>query len=131
MSRFEVERRRKPIARKSIPLRLRQKMYFIFCETTQSIKCGIATSTYKRLFCLQTGSPTILRLVAEIEGDRERERAVHRRLTHFRRHGEWFRYTNDVREIIIEELTSHLRDKAQFDARERFRKSLPQVRSPP
>jgi len=111
------------------------KVYFIYCETTNRVKCGFAIDPRMRLGNLQVGSPTILRLIGEMDGDEALERAIKKRLSHFRVHGEWFEYLDDVREIIIDELTAQLADREQFEAREAWRCRLPiskpRVRDPP
>lgn len=86
---------------------LRVKVYFILCKTTGLIKCGVAVRPEKRLAALQVGSPTRLDLIAELDGNERRERAIHKRMERHHSHGEWFRYVTQVRDIIILELTSH------------------------
>ncbi len=125
--------KRKPLAR--IPLRSRasRKIYFIHCKLTGRVKCGIAHSVLERLSMLQTGSPTILRLIASFDGDRSREKAIHTRLSRWRCHGEWFQYVDEVREIIIEETTAHVEDRFHglYVARTKLRDSLPAPHTPP
>ncbi len=128
---MSYSRVRKKVYPAWLPCRLRTKVYFVVCEITQSVKCGIAVDVDKRLAGMQTGCPTPLRVMASFEGDLFRERRIHKRLTNFRRHGEWFRYCDDVREIIIDELTLHLEGAHQFAARERLRTTLPLIRHPP
>lgn len=116
-----------------LPTRLRPKIYFIFCEKMARVKCGLAMNPHHRLGNLQVGSPTVLRLIAVTEGDRLRERAIHRRLADHRSHGEWFEYTVRVRDVIILEMTSHLeRDPYnQQQARIKLDKILPPAQYDP
>lgn len=118
---------RKPLAHVPQRGRLSRKIYFILCETTHRVKCGIATNTGKRFSQIQTGSPTHLRLIAELDGDASREKAIHRRLTRSRVHGEWFHYDDHVHEVIIDEMTAHLKDRYHglYVARTALRGRLP------
>lgn len=86
------------------------KVYFILCQATGRVKCGIATDTRARLAGLQVGSPTPLELIAEINGDGSKERLIHRRLAQWHIHGEWFQYVPEVCDIIVDEIASHLKD---------------------
>lgn len=86
---------------------LRVKVYFILCKTTGLVKCGVALRPQKRLATLQVGSPTRLELIAELDGNERRERAIHKRIEQHHSHGEWFHYATRVRDIIILEMTSH------------------------
>jgi hypothetical protein len=86
---------------------VRVKVYFILCKTTGLVKCGVALRPKRRLAALQVGSPTLLELIADLDGNERRERAIHKRMAKHRAHGEWFHYVTQVRDIIILELTSH------------------------
>jgi Meiotically up-regulated gene 113 len=44
-----------------------------------------------RIAAIQTGSPEVLAVIAEIAGPRAIERNLHRRFARFRLNGEWFR----------------------------------------
>jgi hypothetical protein len=122
--------RKRPLSPRDVaaPEAVPLKIYFIFCETTYRVKCGIAADPKVRLIAFQVGSPTILRLLATFDGDQSRERRIHKRLTCFRVHGEWFEYCEPVRGIILEEIeTSDL----PRDARTQMQHRMPCIRSPP
>jgi hypothetical protein len=53
---------------------------------------------------------TPLKLVAELDGDQAKENAVHRRLAQWHIHGEWFHYVPEVCEVIVDEISKHLKD---------------------
>lgn len=112
---------------------VRTKIYFILCRTTGRVKCGIALWPRKRLANLQVGSPTPLELIAELDGNQRREKAIHRRLGTRLFHGEWFRYDAFVRDIMIEELTACIKDREHglYVAREELNGRLPQPYFPP
>jgi hypothetical protein len=69
-------------------------VYFLKCETTGLVKIGFADEPIKRVRCLQTQSSTKLVLLCVVEGDRSKERELHR-LHHLKwRRGEWFALNN-------------------------------------
>jgi len=96
-----------PVARK--PLRQGSKIYFILCQATGRVKCGVAVDPRARLGDLQVGSPTPLKLIAEIDGDHRKENAIHHRLDRWHIHGEWFHFVPEVCEIIVHEVSLHLK----------------------
>ncbi|WP_245286369.1 GIY-YIG nuclease family protein [Bradyrhizobium sp. WSM1417] len=100
------ERRRVPVARKPRDLSRGSKIYFILCQATGRVKCGVANDPRARLSGLQVGSPTPLKLIAEIDGDDAKEKLIHRRLDPWHIHGEWFHYVPDVCGIIVDEISS-------------------------
>jgi hypothetical protein len=82
------------------------QVYFVFCETTQRIKCGLAANPVGRLRELQVGSPTRLRLLGSVGGGLQRERRLHRLLAAHHVHGEWFYYNAAVRAALLSEEAS-------------------------
>ncbi|MCK1676620.1 GIY-YIG nuclease family protein [Bradyrhizobium sp. 150] len=87
------------------------KIYFILCQATRRVKCGVATDPRGRLGEreLQVGSPTPLKVIAELDGNYSKENAIHRRLDRWHIHGEWFHYVPEVCDIIADEISSHLK----------------------
>lgn len=71
-------------------------IYFIQAGHDGPIKIGKAVDPEKRLQTLQTGTHEMLRLLAVIPGDRDRETEIHRRLLAHRYRGEWFAPTAEV-----------------------------------
>ena len=100
---------RKPVERKPLKTRHGSKIYFILCQTTGRVKCGVASDTRARLASLQTGSPTPLKLIAEIDGDDAKEKIIHRRLDRWHIHGEWFSYVPEVCALIVDEISSYFK----------------------
>jgi hypothetical protein len=125
--------RRKPLARIPRAVRIGPKIYFVLCQMTGRVKCGIAANPRARLADLQVGSPTVLQLIGEMSGDVSKEKAIHRKMARWRVHGEWFHYVPDVYDIIVEELTSHVEDRYHglYVARTKLKGHLPQPFNPP
>jgi len=73
-------------------------VYFIRAGSHGPIKIGLAAHVGRRMRTLQTASPMELELIGAIPGGLKLEKAIHRRLEHFRLHGEWFRPTPEVRQ---------------------------------
>jgi hypothetical protein len=96
-------------AAKAREARQGSKIYFILCQATRRVKCGVANDPRVRLGELQVGSPTPLKVIAELDGDYSKEHAIHRRLDRWHIHGEWFHYVPEVCDIIADEISSHLK----------------------
>lgn len=76
-------------------------VYFIACGETMRVKIGYTTgSPYDRLKSLQTGSPTMLVLMALQRGGPDVERQLHKKFEKHRVRGEWFQ--------MCEELFDHI-----------------------
>lgn len=79
-------------------------IYFIQPEEGGLMKIGFANDPTRRLRELQTGSPLRLRLVAEVPGTIEDERALHRHFRHLRERHEWFRPVPELRVYLARQL---------------------------
>ena len=98
-------------------------VYFIADEHPHFIKIGYSSKNpIDRMAALQTGSPLKLRLLAQIPGDIELERKLHRTFAPLRLHGEWFSYDGKLCDFMcyIEEpshgkSTSDMLDAAVHD----------------
>ncbi len=75
-----------------------KRVYFI--ASGDKVKIGITDNIRKRLTALQTSSPTPLRLLASVIGDRATECALHRAFAGYRASGEWFHYEGPVRQLV-------------------------------
>jgi len=75
-------------------------IYAIRNKETSHIKIGFTTSVRKRYASLQTGNHAHLELLGKRRGTREREGALHNRLTRFRISGEWYQDCEDVRAAL-------------------------------
>ena len=75
-------------------------IYFIQEGENGPIKIGYSNDPEQRLRKLQDGNPELLKLIAVIPGDRQRERDAHRNLEPFRCRGEWFRPNGEVFDYI-------------------------------
>jgi len=92
MREIAVERVQKPW--------LYEVVYFIHGVGTDRIKIGKSASVLGRISGLKTSSPVPLRLVAIEPGYTELERDLHARFANIRSHGEWFRLTPELTEVI-------------------------------
>lgn len=79
-------------------------IYFMLAEEMASLKIGYAENPQSRLSKLRTDCPCEVRLLAVMEGDTAQEKALHERFHVYRRRGEWFSYTSDLR-AFVEALT--------------------------
>lgn len=76
-------------------------IYFIRGRESGRIKIGYtAGDPERRLAALQTGSSEVLELVVAVDGDQQRERALHRQLAAARLTGEWFSPTLEVLSMV-------------------------------
>lgn len=75
-------------------------IYFVQGITGGPVKIGYAANVRARLADLQCGSPVRLRLLKVIDGGVPEEQALHRRFAADRLHGEWFRPTPEMRDLI-------------------------------
>lgn len=73
-------------------------IYFVQSGQAGPIKIGYTQhdDVRNRIAQLQTASPEPLNLLGVIEGDREKERALHRLFSAHRLHGEWFDATPKI-----------------------------------
>jgi hypothetical protein len=65
-------------------------VYFISAEGSGRIKIGWTDNFEARHKQIQTSSPFPLRVLLNISGDVKRERELHEKFSHLRRHMEWF-----------------------------------------
>lgn len=82
------------------PRRKPSQVYFIGAEVTGLIKIGCAVNPQARLRSLQTGSPDRLSIIATVPGDAAMERGLHSQFAADRMHGEWFRQSPALIELI-------------------------------
>jgi hypothetical protein len=66
-------------------------VYFIQAGAADPIKIGSAKNPQHRLQTLQIGAHCSLRLIARMDGGEAEERALHRKFSHLRLRGEWFK----------------------------------------
>lgn len=75
-------------------------IYFVHSPESARVKIGYTTDPDKRIYGLQTASPSALEALAIITGTVVDERELHRRFAHLRVHREWFRDCDELREYI-------------------------------
>ncbi len=103
-------------------------VYFIQAGDAGLIKIGWALEPEQRRKELQTGSADRLRLIGAFEGDRLVEQGIHRRLKHLRSHGEWFRPTLEIEQVMQEHGAAARMDREE-KRREPFTDRVPQSRA--
>lgn len=76
------------------------KIYFL--KAGDSIKIGTTNSTFirDRISALQTGNPIKIELLGVMLGGTSVERKLHEKFSKFRRSGEWFYYSDEIKEFI-------------------------------
>jgi hypothetical protein len=62
-----------------------------FLKGGELIKIGFTVDLDKRINAIQNMSPVQLRLLATMSGDKNTEQDIHKRFSHLRVHGEWFK----------------------------------------
>lgn len=80
--------------------RVENYIYFILSEEVSRVKIGRSSSPETRMNEMQTGSPTKLLLICEIELPMKYEGILHEFFKDDRSHGEWFEYSEDIKTFI-------------------------------
>ena len=75
-------------------------VYFVFCESAQRVKIGIASDLERRTKAIATQSPVEVRLLGAITGNQATETKIHRKFNHLKHHGEWFDMTPELARYI-------------------------------
>jgi hypothetical protein len=75
-------------------------IYFITVKDKSIVKIGYSDNVPKRLKALQIGSPELLYVYAQIHETRNFEKILHDRFQHLRSNGEWFHFTDEIRNEI-------------------------------
>lgn len=76
-------------------------VYFVEAVGTNRIKIGITKNINSRLSSLECNSPYKLNLIYAFPGYISKEKEIHKRFEHLRIKGEWFKYTNEVKQYIL------------------------------
>ena len=75
-------------------------IYFVEAIGTDRVKIGYTVDLKVRLNTLQTGCPHELKLIHSEEGNKRKERELHKRFFNDRTIGEWFEISDEIREYI-------------------------------
>jgi hypothetical protein len=75
-------------------------VYAVRAVTVGRIKIGYSIDPESRLGNLQIGSPDILEIIATWPGTEDGERSLHKHLSQWRTHGEWFESSEVVWDTI-------------------------------
>lgn len=76
--------------------------YLVEAVGCDRVKIGRAQNPSRRLEELQIGSPFQLIIRAVFNEEDWSERALHLKFNHLRTRGEWFKYTDEIRDFILE-----------------------------
>lgn len=79
------------------------RVYFVQCG--ELVKIGTTKNPKRRVSALQIGNPSSLNLIFHIPGDVTVEKSLHERFSAYRKSGEWFRVTGELRAFIDEHLS--------------------------
>lgn len=77
-----------------------ETIYFILSEETGLVKIGKAKNPEERLKTLVVGCPGSMKLIAVFDSVFGIERALHRKFAKYRRNGEWFEFSLEVKKWI-------------------------------
>ena len=75
-------------------------IYFVKSKT--SVKIGFTTNIKNRLRHLKGHNPKKIKLLTTIPGTKETEKTLHKTFSDYLIHGEWFKYTSEVKQFINE-----------------------------
>lgn len=70
-------------------------IYFI--KQGEHVKIGFTNSLKKRLHTLQVSSPVKLEVIGLVKGEKEDEKNYHNTFRHINSNGEWFLYTDEIK----------------------------------
>lgn len=85
------------------PKSIEPSVYVLWAEHTRLFKIGYTgESVAKRARAIDGMSPLAIRVVGTMSGDRSTERALHRALSQYRAHGEWFSLSEEAAWWLIE-----------------------------
>lgn len=75
-------------------------VYFIEAIGTDTIKIGVTTNMKTRVSALSSSSPFELCVVYYFPGSLQKEKELHKKFNHLRVNGEWFKYTDEIKNFI-------------------------------
>lgn len=79
-------------------------IYFIQAVDGGPVKIGFAVEPKRRIAEIQRMSPSLLRVLALIDGDRKYEGELHRYFAKLRQYGEWFKAEQELLDFIANPL---------------------------
>lgn len=88
-----------------------------FAQMGDMVKIGWSLTPHKRVRHIQTSAPGPVTVLGTLRGSRETEREMHRRFAHLRRHGEWFRATEELLSLIPWLCSPSAQAEARLDQR--------------
>lgn len=91
--------------------------FVYFARMGDSVKIGWSKWPNERMRQIQTTAPGSVDLVGMFMGTREDERAMHRRFSHLRQHGEWFAADESLTRLIPCLCSERQQAEARMDKR--------------
>jgi len=85
-----------------------QYVYFIEATGLNRVKIGYATNPTKRIKDLDTGSAVNLELLGVVPGSLAKERQLHQKFAQYRIKGEWFNYSDEIKDYVKENTSLEL-----------------------
>lgn len=77
-------------------------IYFALAEKAGSVKIGYSAKPWKRMGTLSTSNHEELQCIFTMRGTTRQEKALHRKFAEFRKRGEWFEYSQPIKQFIAE-----------------------------
>lgn len=74
-------------------------VYFLLCSDNR-VKIGTTTNIKHRMSGIQNGQSDEVKLLVEIQGSYETEKALHQQFKRYRIRGEWFRYEGKLKTYV-------------------------------
>lgn len=76
--------------------------YVIYSNQNKAVKIGYASDLASRTSCIQLSTPEELSLLFAFQGGRETEKELHQLLAKYRIRGEWFDFTSEVFQMLLD-----------------------------
>lgn len=71
-----------------------------FMQAGELVKIGTTTDLPKRISALRLASPVELKVIATIPGNAKKEAELHKRFAAYRKHGEWFVFSDEIKSFV-------------------------------
>lgn len=102
--RFKVAQHRMEHKNEYFPIKNKtdfgQLLYFIACGKLGMVKIGVSSDPKKRLSGIQTAFPFPLEIVKTISQTHHTESHLHQKFSKYRKTGEWFHYSEEIKNFI-------------------------------
>jgi hypothetical protein len=93
-------------------------IYFILNSKNNTVKIGKTDNLQKRLSQLQTGSDSCLVVILTLPGDVEEEKELHLRFSDHRLNGEWFTFSDEIKQYTNKQHFEKDNDKGAIETQD-------------